>query len=54
MEQTNVETGASVSCPDCHALVSDLAAHKQWHSRLVKHLAIAVEDEIKRLASAAG
>jgi hypothetical protein len=54
VEQTNDKAGPAVSCPDCHALVSDLPAHKQWHSRLVKHLALAVEDEIKRLSSAAG
>lgn len=54
MEQTNEATGQSASCPDCHALVSDLDAHKLWHSRLVKHLAVAVEDEIKRLSTAAG
>ena len=54
MEQTNHMADPAVSCPDCHALVSDLPAHKQWHSRLVKHLALAVEEEIKRLTAAAG
>lgn len=54
MEQTNEMTGPGASCPDCHALVSDLDAHKQWHSRLVRHLALAVEDEIKRLSATAG
>jgi len=42
------------SCPDCHALVSDLDAHKHWHSRLVANIANAVENEIKRTAAAAG
>ena len=36
------------SCPDCHALVVDLDAHKRWHSRLVSDLAHAVENEIHR------
>jgi hypothetical protein len=36
------------SCPDCHALVVDLDAHKRWHSRLVSDLAHAVESEILR------
>jgi hypothetical protein len=39
-------------CPDCHALVSDLAAHEAWHSRLVADLAKAVDQEIKRSATA--
>lgn len=43
------ETGAvGESCPDCHALVADLDAHKRWHSRLVSDLAHAVENEIRR------
>lgn len=42
------------SCPDCHALVSDLAAHMSWHSRLVADLANAVEGEIQRTSAAAG
>ena len=54
MEQAVDAPGASVSCPDCHALVSDLDAHKLWHSRLVKHLALAVESEIARASRAAG
>ena len=42
-------TGAAgESCPDCHALVADLDAHKRWHSRLVSDLAHAVENEIRR------
>lgn len=39
-------------CPDCHALVSDLAAHEAWHSRLVADLAKAVAREIERAATA--
>ncbi|HQR25761.1 MAG TPA: hypothetical protein PLP61_01875 [Nocardioides sp.] len=42
------------SCPDCHAFVADLAAHKHWHSQLVAHIATAVEEEIKRLSGAGG
>jgi hypothetical protein len=47
-------TTTGVSCPDCHALVTDLAAHKQWHSRLVASIANAVESEIKRTAATTG
>ena len=36
------------TCPDCHAVVSDLAAHEAWHSRLVADIARAVEKEIHR------
>ena len=36
------------TCPDCRALVSDLAAHEAWHSRLVADLSTAVEKEIQR------
>ena len=39
------------ACPDCRALVSDLAAHEAWHSRLVADLANAVEKEIQRSRS---
>ena len=45
-------TNTGQACPDCHALVDDLGAHMAWHSRLVANLANAVEDEIKRSASA--
>ena len=38
----------STSCPDCHALTDDLAAHERWHSRLVRDLAVAVDKENKR------
>ena len=41
-------TADSVACPDCHALVEDLDAHKQWHSRVVASIANAVEREIDR------
>ena len=51
MEQTP-ESTTSVACPDCHALVEDLGAHKQWHSRLVSSIAKAVEHEIERSARA--
>ena len=51
MEETTGTTTTGVTCPDCKALVSDLDVHKQWHSRLVKTLATAVEDEIKRAVS---
>lgn len=54
MEHTDEPTTPSVACPDCHALVADLGAHKQWHSRLVSSLANAVETEIKRLSAASG
>ena len=46
MEQTTEQS----ICPDCHAFVADLAAHKVWHSRLVASLAKAVEREISRAA----
>lgn len=39
------------SCPDCHALVEDLDAHKAWHRRLVSDLANAVEREYQRLSA---
>jgi hypothetical protein len=42
------------TCPDCHALVSDLDAHERWHSRLTADLATAVEKEIHRAAPAGG
>ena len=49
MEQSTSPTAES--CPDCHALVADAEGHRRWHSRLVKDLAIAVENEIKRTAT---
>ena len=54
MEPTNESSTTSVTCPDCHALVADLGAHKHWHSRLVADLATAVEREILRRSPAVG
>ena len=54
METTKDPSSAGMACPDCSALVADLAAHKQWHSRLVSDLASAVEKEIKRTGSVTG
>ena len=51
MAETTAST-TSETCPDCHALVADLGAHKQWHSRLVSSIAKAVEHEIQRSAGA--
>ena len=48
MSETNQTSARGESCPDCHALVVDLDAHKRWHSRLVSDLAHAVESEILR------
>lgn len=36
------------TCPDCHALTDDLAAHERWHTRLVQDLAKAVAQESDR------
>ena len=36
------------SCPDCHALVGDLAAHERWHTRLVADVAKAVSQALER------
>ena len=47
MTDVNQTNAPGESCPDCHALVADLDAHKHWHSRLVSDLAHAVESEIK-------
>jgi hypothetical protein len=46
VDQTDATT--SVACPDCHALVADLDAHKHWHSRVVASIANAVEQELDR------
>lgn len=54
MEQQHPAASTGASCPDCHALVSDLDAHTRWHSRLVADLASAVEREIKRSSAATG
>jgi hypothetical protein len=48
VSETNQTSVRGDSCPDCHALVVDLDAHKRWHSRLVSDLAHAVESEILR------
>lgn len=48
MTEANQTSARGESCPDCHALVVDLDAHKRWHSRLVSDLAHAVESEILR------
>ena len=47
MEQTQ-QSSAHQECPDCHALTADLAAHNQWHSRLVNDIATAVDRDAKR------
>lgn len=54
VDQTQTSTQAADSCPDCHALVSDLAAHKTWHSRLVSSIANAVTKESQRHPAAHG
>ena len=54
MDMTNEQGSSGMACPDCHALVADVAAHKRWHSRLVSDLASAVEKEIKRSRSVTG
>jgi hypothetical protein len=36
------------TCPDCHALVADLAAHERWHTRLVADVARAVSQALER------
>lgn len=41
------------TCPDCHAVTDDLAAHENWHSRLVHDLAVAVVRENERREAAA-
>jgi hypothetical protein len=53
VEQTT-QPDTSAACPDCHALVTDLEAHKLWHSRLVASIAKAVGQEIKRAGAATG
>jgi hypothetical protein len=47
------QSAQSISCPDCHALTDDLAAHEAWHSRLVHDIAVAVDKENKRRDAAA-
>ena len=43
-----MSTDNSPTCPDCHAVVADLAAHERWHTRLVADLAKAVSRELER------
>lgn len=54
MEQGDRTVIVGDTCPDCSALVSDLDAHKRWHSRLVANLATAVEHEIRRSSAPTG
>jgi hypothetical protein len=54
VEQADQATPGEDSCPDCHALVADLDAHKRWHSRLVADIANAVDKETKRRSAATG
>lgn len=51
MTQAN-HSSTPTECPDCHALVADIEAHKHWHARLVSDLANAVEHEIRRASRA--
>ena len=43
-----MSTADSTTCPDCHAVVADLAAHERWHTRLVADLATAVSRALDR------
>lgn len=45
---TMEDPSATRSCPDCHALTDDLAAHERWHARLVHDIAVAVDAENRR------
>lgn len=47
-------TETHAECPDCHALVADLAAHEEWHGRFTRDVATAVVQHAERRASAAG
>jgi hypothetical protein len=51
VDDLNQMSASGESCPDCHALVADLEAHKRWHSRLVSDIANAVEHEIRRASA---
>jgi hypothetical protein len=51
MEETDKNTAQS--CPDCHALVADLDAHKRWHQRVITDIAKAVERDIERVLGSA-
>jgi hypothetical protein len=48
---TTEPTPTPQTCPDCHALTDDLAAHERWHTRLVADLAHAVEQQMRRAAA---
>jgi hypothetical protein len=48
------QSAPPVSCPDCHALTEDLAAHERWHSRLVQDIAVAVAKEISSRGATSG
>jgi hypothetical protein len=50
---TDTKTSTQATCPDCRAVVADLAAHELWHLRLVGDLARAVEQEIGAKLAAA-
>ena len=47
------ESAQPTACPDCHAVTDDLAAHERWHARLVRDIAVAVNNENKRRDAAA-
>lgn len=48
-------TETHTQCPDCHALVADLAAHEEWHRRFARDVATAVvQDAERRARTAAG
>ncbi len=47
------QSAQPMSCPDCHALTDDLAAHELWHSRVVHDIAVAVDKEKQRRDAAA-
>jgi hypothetical protein len=43
-----MSTDANPTCPDCHAVVTDLTAHERWHTRLVADVAKAVSQALER------
>lgn len=43
-----MSTTDSATCPDCYALVADLAAHERWHTRMVADIAKAVSQALER------
>lgn len=54
METTDQPISTAPTCPDCHALVSDLGAHTEWHRRVVSDIAKAVERYSDRRAATPG